>query len=172
VRPLWLGWQGLAALWRASEGRRALWLLSRTAAAIAAVVAFLFLGLGARAYAQDVAFIESEMVETARWMNRHLPPGTVVAAHDIGALGYFTDFPLVDLAGLISPAVIPQMREEAALRHFVDASGATVLVAFPDWYATLTQGKQVLYANAAGWGTRLGGTHMTVYCWRGSCAIL
>ena len=169
---LWLGWQGMAALWQAAATRRALWLLSRTAAATTAAAAFLFLGLGARAYAQDVAFIESEMVATARWMRQHLPPDTVVAAHDIGALGYFTNFPLVDLAGLISPQVIPVMNDEAALRAFVDASGAQVLVAFPDWYATLTEGKRVLYANPAGWGTRLGGTHMTVYCWRGSCAIL
>ncbi len=169
---LWMGWQAAAALWEAGHGGGWRWVLSRAWAAGALVVMAAFLPLGAQAYARDVAFIESEMVDTAQWMAAHLPAGTRVAAHDIGAVGYFTDFPLVDLAGLVSPEVIPFMRDEAALRRFLQRERVDVLVTFPDWYRTLPQGKQALYANPAGWGTRLGGTHMTVYCWQGSCAIL
>ena len=36
----------------------------------------------------------------------------IVAAHDIGALGYLDDHQLVDLAGLITPEVIPFMLDE------------------------------------------------------------
>ncbi len=167
------GWRGLASLWREWEGRlTAGWALARTWALAAAGAGLLFLGVGAQAYAHDVAFIESEMVTVARWLPSHLPPHTVVAAHDIGAVGYFTDFPLVDLAGLVSPEVIPFIRDETALCAFLNRRGAHVLVAFPDWYAHLTAGLTPLYANAHGWGPRLGGSHLTVYAWRGSCAIL
>ncbi|HFC09470.1 MAG TPA: hypothetical protein ENJ54_06435 [Chloroflexi bacterium] len=167
------GWRGLAASWPHWEGRlTAAWALSRTWALAAGVAGLLFLGIGARAYARDVAFVESEMVAAARWLPSHLPAGTVVAAHDIGAMGYFTDFPLVDMAGLVSPEVIPFIGDERALCAFLDRQHVRVLVAFPDWYPHLTAGLTPLYANSQGWGPRLGGTHMTVYAWRGSCAIL
>ena len=52
-------------------------------------LAFIF--LGAHSYAEDVAVIESEMVVTAKWVAENLPPDALIAAHDIGALGYFDD---------------------------------------------------------------------------------
>jgi len=80
--------------------------------------------LGARAYGQDVAFIESEMVATANWLAEHVPVGNLVAAHHIGALGYFDHHDLLDLAGLVSPEVIPFMRDEDRLAAYLDQRGA------------------------------------------------
>ncbi|HEX2697528.1 MAG TPA: hypothetical protein VHM28_07435, partial [Anaerolineales bacterium] len=70
-------------------------------------LSLLFIVLGARSYGEDVGLIESEMVVTAKWVAANLPPGAVIAAHDIGALGYFDKHELIDLAGLVSPEVIP-----------------------------------------------------------------
>ena len=56
--------------------------------------------LGARSYGEDVGLIQSEMVVTAKWVAANLPPDAIVAAHDIGALGYFDNHELIDLAGL------------------------------------------------------------------------
>jgi hypothetical protein len=39
--------------------------------------------------------------QLAYWMNAHLPPGTVVAVSDIGAIGYFAHIHLIDLGGLV-----------------------------------------------------------------------
>ncbi len=94
----------------------------------------LFLGLlGAPAYGRDVAFIEDEMVQTAHWVRRNIGAGVVIAAHDIGALGYYAPHPLVDLAGLISPEVIPHMNDAGALTRFVLLGPADYLIAFPNW---------------------------------------
>ncbi|NPA92130.1 MAG: hypothetical protein GXO56_00435 [Chloroflexi bacterium] len=166
---LWYGLRGLASLWQSAGQapfQRWRWILSRSVGILVILVSAAFLGLGAQAYAQDVAVIETEMVATAQWMANHLPTGTRVAAHDIGAVGYFTDFPLVDLAGLVSPEVIPFVRDEDALRQFLDQQDVDVLVVFPDWYTHLTRGLPVLYFNPEGWGPRLGSTHMTVYRWK------
>ncbi len=92
--------------------------------------------LGAPAYAQDVAFIETEMVATARWLAEHTAPDAVIAAHDIGALGYFAPRPLVDLAGLVSPDVLPYMHDAEALHDYIVASGAQYVVVFPAWSET------------------------------------
>ena len=53
-----------------------------------------FIFLGAKSFAQDVAVIESEMVVTAKWVAENLPAESIIAAHDIGALGYFDDHEL------------------------------------------------------------------------------
>jgi hypothetical protein len=52
------------------------------------------------------------MVAVSEWVAANTPPDDLIAAHDIGALGYFARRPLLDLAGLVSPEVIPFIRDE------------------------------------------------------------
>jgi hypothetical protein len=42
-----------------------------------------------------------------RWFAAHSHPGAVIAAPDIGALGYLSQRRVVDLAGLVTPAMVP-----------------------------------------------------------------
>jgi len=124
-----------------------------------------FLVLGARAYGQDVALIESEMVDTATWVAEHIPPGALVAAHDIGALGYFDNHPLLDLAGLVSPEVLPFMRDEPRVAQLLDQRGVQYLIAFPDLYPHLTMESEPIFSTGGRFAPELGGQNMTVYCW-------
>ncbi len=102
-----------------------------------ATIALLFpliLGLlGAPAYARDVTFVEVEMVATAQWLDEHTAPESLIAAHDIGALGYFAPRPLLDLAGLVSPDVIPFIHDEKRLTAYILDRSADYLVIFPRW---------------------------------------
>lgn len=124
-----------------------------------------FWGRGAYTYAQDVAFIESEMVQTARWVAEHLPSDALVAAHDIGALGYFGDHELIDLAGLVSPEVIPFLRDEDRLQAYLTSRGADALVVFPGWYPSLTRDRQPVYVTGSPFTPVMGGENMAVYLW-------
>jgi hypothetical protein len=108
-------------------------------------VAFIF--LGAQSYANDVAVIESEMVVTAKWAATNLPPDALIAAHDIGALGYFDNHKLIDLAGLVSPEVIPFIRDEPKLAEYLNQQGADYLIAFPDFYPLLTKGAEAAFVS-------------------------
>ena len=107
---------------------RATWTLSIAAT----LIAFWF--IGAAQYATDVVIIDCEMVQTARWITVNAPADAVVAAHDIGALGYFYERPFIDLAGLVSPEVIPFIRDEGRLRDYLVSRKATFVIVFPDWY--------------------------------------
>ncbi len=119
--------------------------LSRVWLAAVAVLAAVFFLVGARAYAQDVQVIQGEMVAVAHWLSQHTEPGEQVAAHDIGAIGYFAGRPLLDLAGLISPDVVPLMDDEAALTDYVLTSSARYLVTAPGWsYPALTDRPEVI----------------------------
>jgi hypothetical protein len=109
------------------------------------VLALAFVIVGAQAYERDVAVIESEMVAVARWLAENTAPDDLVAAHDIGAIGYYAGRPILDLAGLISPEVIPLLNDPVRLSDYVLASGARYLVTAPGWrYEELTQLSDVL----------------------------
>lgn len=125
-----------------------------------------FVALGARSYAEDVAVIESEMVVAAKWINQNIPVDALVAAHDIGALGYFDSHELIDLAGLISPQVIPFMRDEPRLAQYLDQAGADYLAAFPEFYSTLLQDKKIVYSTNSPISQRFNRQNLTVYQWK------
>ena len=45
------------------------------------------------------------------WLREHTPPDAVVAANDVGAIGYYSGRRVVDVAGLVDPEVIPHLRQ-------------------------------------------------------------
>jgi hypothetical protein len=106
------------------------------------------------------------MVVTAKWISANIPAQSVVAAHDIGALGYFDHHPLIDLAGLVSPEVIPFIRDESRLATFMNHRHADYLVAFPAFYPTLTAGAEPVFTSGAPFAPEIGEKNMTVYLWR------
>lgn len=128
-----------------------------------ALVLIAFWGLGAQAYAQDVAIIESEMVTTARWIRDNTRPEALIAAHDIGALGYFSQREVLDLAGLISPGVIPFIRDEVMLEDFILKSQADYLVTFPGWYPNLIKAGVPVFTTGGIFSPAAGGENMVVY---------
>lgn len=143
------------------------WIISVSWRLVAGGVLIVFWGLGALHYAQDVAFIESEMVATAKWVSAEVPPNALVAAHDIGALGYFGGHDLVDLAGLVSPEVIPFLRNEDRIAAYLNEQGVAYLVTFPDWYPHLTSGLSPVFTTGAPYAPAFGELNMAVYRWSG-----
>lgn len=137
IMPVWVlygvsGWV-LVLLYGSSENARTLWLGKQVARLSFTFIVMFFLLQGAFAFATDVAIVEGEMVAVAEWLASNTPPGTLVASHDIGAIGYFAERPLLDLAGLISPEVIPLLNDEAAMAEYILESQAQYLVTAPGW---------------------------------------
>ncbi len=147
---------GTALLLRPRSRHLALRVLSRGLPLAIAFLSLLFWGRGALAYRDDVGLIEGEMVAMAYWLNENTDPGDLIAVHDIGAVGYLSDRTLVDLAGLITPEVIPFMTDAEQLADWMIQRGATYAVFFPDFSNTYTQ----LDADP-----RLQQVHCTDYAW-------
>jgi hypothetical protein len=101
----------------------------------------------------------------AHWVADNTPSNALVAAHDIGALGYFAQRDLLDLAGLVSPEVIPFIRDETRLAEFLQDRHADYLVTFPGWYPQLVQGAHLVYSSAGSFSPMMGGENMAVYQW-------
>lgn len=105
------------------------------------------------------------MVRAARWVEQETPSDAVIGAHDIGGLGYFGNREILDLAGLVSPDVIPFIRDEAKLAAYLNESEADYLVTFPSWYPELTQGRTPIFQSGGEYSALFGMDRMTVYEW-------
>jgi hypothetical protein len=145
------------SMWRRVIGRT--WALSL------GIVLISFWFIGAQAYARDVAVIESEMVASAKWIEKNTEPDSLIAAHDIGALGYFGNRRLIDLAGLVSPQVIPFIRDEARLAKLLDEEGANYLMTFPGWYPGLVDSREPIFETGGIFSPLIGGENMRIYLW-------
>lgn len=131
-----------------------------------AALLFAFLFLGATLYAQAVAIITCEMVAVAQFTRANLPPGARIAAHDIGAQGYFDpDRPMLDLAGLVSPEVIPFIRDEAKLKTWMLERGAQYAIFFPTWYPRLARDAQFheIFSTGCAATREMGEENLRVY---------
>jgi hypothetical protein len=130
-----------------------------------ALVELGFWVMAAGSYATDVAIIETEMVEPALWLEANSAPGDRVAAHDIGALGYFSRRELLDLAGLVSPEVTPILGDEEKLAILLDEREIDYLILTFDWYPRLRAGKESIYCSQAGYAPALGAKNTCIYAW-------
>lgn len=125
-----------------------------------------FYWMGGATYANDVGIIQTEMVAAARWVADNTGDTEIIAAHDIGALGYFGGRKILDLAGLISPDVIPFIRDETQLAGYLDENGAVYLVTFPGWYEKLEEGKTLIWQSEGRFAVEQGGENIAIYRWK------
>jgi len=54
--------------------------------------------------------LQSSLVAWGRWIESHTAPEALVACPDIGAIGYYGRRRVVDLAGLVTPPMVPYLR--------------------------------------------------------------
>lgn len=125
-----------------------------------------FLILGARTYANDVGLINSEMVDASQWIAENTDEVDLIAAHDIGALGYYGNRRILDLAGLITPEVIPFIRDENRIAELINMKGARYLMTFPGWYPQLSKHGSVEYCTDGIFSGSQGGENMCIYRFR------
>jgi hypothetical protein len=164
LEMLWVGGRTMA-------GR----VLSRALAA-STVLGYVYFALvaGRGVYVEDVTIINEEMVTTAHWIAEHIPPDQLLAIHDIGAVGYFAPRPIVDLAGLVSPEVIPFINDAESLWSWLKGYDAKFLMAFPDQIpGDKAEDSRLcpVYTTDGPTARAIGGPNMAVYAltWNGVC---
>ena len=122
----WLAWGAAERWWVGEEDAPS---RARRAGRVTALVAALMMAQNGAIYATQVLphvrtfspALERSLVTWGRWFDRHAAPEAVIATPDIGAIGYFSRRRVVDLAGLVTPAMIPLLEresEEEAVANF------------------------------------------------------
>jgi hypothetical protein len=162
VLYLW-GMLGMIEFVSAAKVNRQVVLLWST---LLGTLCLLFSFIAARQNAYDVYWIETEMVGTAQWVQEHIPSDALLAVHDIGALGYYVPNPMIDLAGLITPEVVPVIRNSAGLTDYLNAQSADYLIVFPGQYPALVADKESLFSSGSRFTLLNFEDHIQVYSWK------
>lgn len=113
----WLAWRAVERWWGAREAqpgdRRGAILLAGALATLALVQNFTVYRTAVLPQVRSFsAGLERSLVPWGRWFETHAAPQASIATPDIGALGYYSRRRIVDLAGLVTPAMLPALRRE------------------------------------------------------------
>jgi hypothetical protein len=92
-----------------------------------------------KTYYHSIANIAEQHVAAAKWVADNTTAEDVVASHDVGAIGYFTKKPIIDLVGLVTPEVYPLMHDQKLVWQYARSQGATIFIIYnrlnPTFYA-------------------------------------
>jgi len=100
-------------------------------------------------YAASVRDIDDMHVALGGWVRAHIPAGAPLALNDVGAIGYLSGRPVVDIEGLVTPQFIALKHELPLSRRAADfyaafhRLGARYLIVFPAVYPWLVTGNGV-----------------------------
>ena len=73
-------------------------------------------------------------------MRAHTPPEARLALNDVGAIAYVSRREVVDMIGLVTPAIVPHRRGgEPAVLRYLEATCPDYLIVFPEWFPALTR---------------------------------
>jgi hypothetical protein len=81
-------------------------------------------------YKYAVTNIAGQHVAAAKWVEEHTTAQDILASHDVGAIGYFTKRPVIDLVGLVTPEIYPLMHDQKLVWQYARAQGANVFIIY------------------------------------------
>ena len=127
----WLGWRMLDRVLASPGSRLTSAALTRLVVAIACVAIVQNVIVWQRIVRPQVesfsAGMRASLIPWGQWFAEHTAKDASVAAPDIGALGYYGQRRVIDLAGLVTPAMVPVLRrmpQEDATARFAFAAFA------------------------------------------------
>jgi hypothetical protein len=105
------------------------------------------LATGRERYAANVRNVNDSDVAMSLWIREHLPPSATIAAQDVGAIGFLTPNPLLDLTGIVTPEILPAIERtagasaggRAGLVRFLEEWRPDYLMLFADSYPGLLE---------------------------------
>jgi len=120
-------------------------------------------------YAWNVDNINEMHVALGHWVAEHTPPDALLALNDIGAITYISERSVVDLAGLVTPEVVPLLRSpdrDSHLAALLAQRDVQYVIIFPNWFPDLAARRDLLepvHQVSLERNTICGGQTMVVY---------
>ena len=128
VAAVGIGWVGASA-----PGLR------RVGAAALVIASLWTLWPAAGRYGWAVQNIEAMEVRLGRWAAAETPAAARLAVNDVGAIAYLSRRHIIDLIGLVTPAITPYRREgDAGVLRFLERACPDYLIVFPRWFPEMS----------------------------------
>jgi hypothetical protein len=83
-------------------------------------------------------------VKLGKWVDVNVPRDALIAANDVGAIEYFSNRPLLDLVGLVTPEILPYIQAsegpqgEPEIVDYVRQRRPDYIIVYPRLYPALT----------------------------------
>ncbi len=122
----------------APSGRSRMIFTSVAAALIAVALVIQARGtiLGSADYTYFCQYTWERHERTGQWLAEHTPPGSVIAAHDVGAIAYYSGRKVIDIVGVVYPEAVSHLNATGYLdylRDLFDRKHVTYLACLQDW---------------------------------------
>ncbi len=118
-------------------------------------------------YAWAVENIDAMQVRLGQWVAVNTPAEARIALNDIGAIAYVSRREVVDVMGLVTPAIIPyRQRGETGVLRYLERACPDYLVIFPSWFpvlAAMADSFTPVYRIRLAHNTVAGADEMVVY---------
>lgn len=93
-------------------------------------------------YAEQTHHISIRQVAAAKWIKANTPEGSIIATHDVGAIAYYSDRKIVDVAGLINPEFIKKLLDKDFSTFMVEQmkkENVSYIAFLREWYRVVNQ---------------------------------
>jgi hypothetical protein len=133
-------------------------------------VSLVFLAIGANQYALDVGVIETEMVSVAKWIHLNTPEHARIAAHDVGALGYWGGRAIVDMGGLTDESAWSLLEGNENVETYLEREAVDYWMTFPSVYSPFTDKCHPIFQTLAPFASLFQEAGMALYKWPEGCS--
>lgn len=110
--------------------------------------------------------INSMQVPIGRWVKEHTSEGQLIAANDIGAIGFISRRPILDTVGLVEPELVEHYMSGGTILDYLMKKDPAYVIIFPRWYKDLSAREDMLepvYSVKLTFNVICGGSNMVVY---------
>jgi len=91
-------------------------------------------------YGWAIQNIEAMQVHLGHWVARHTSPTARIGLNDVGAIAYISRREVVDVMGLVTPAIIPFRRHgEQGVLRYLEHDCPDYLIVFPAWFPIISE---------------------------------
>jgi len=93
-------------------------------------------------YAEQTHYISIRQVATAKWLRDHTPEGSIIATHDVGAIGFYSNRKILDVAGLINPEFIKRLNDidfSQFMTNEMKKYNVSYIAFLREWYRVVNQ---------------------------------
>ncbi len=111
-------------------------------AAVTIAYSFANYAANTKNYAEQCAYIHDRQVVVAEWIRDNTKPEDIIATHDVGAIGYYSDRKIVDVAGLITPELIGKIYDRnytVYMTDYLKKNNVAYLAFIREWYRVVNQ---------------------------------
>lgn len=115
---------------------------------------------------QSVSNINAMQVKIGDWIRNNTARDQLIAANDIGAIGFIGERRILDTVGLVEPDLVEHYRSGGTLPDYLAIRDPAYVVLFPNWYPDLVSGDDLLeeaFSVDLPLNVVCGGSRMVVY---------